>query len=63
MKQPIAQHAITILINISSDLEVLQCLAEDDAFVECLLSRISVRLYPISSVSVSTIVSLTLRSQ
>lgn len=40
--QPIAKNALTILINISSDLEVLKLLAEDDAFLETILGRITV---------------------
>lgn len=39
---PIAKNALTILINISHDLEVLKSLANDDAFLETLLSRITV---------------------
>jgi hypothetical protein len=39
---PIAKNALTILINISSDTEVLKSLAKDDDFLESLLSRITV---------------------
>jgi hypothetical protein len=39
---PIAKNAFTILINISSDTEVLRSLANDDALLETLLSRITV---------------------
>jgi hypothetical protein len=39
---PIAKNAFTILINISSDAEVLKSLAKDDALLETLLSRITV---------------------
>jgi hypothetical protein len=39
---PIAKNALTILINISSDAEVLKSLAEDDKLLETLLSRITV---------------------
>jgi hypothetical protein len=39
---PIAKNALTILINISSDAEVLKSLAKDDALLETLLSRITV---------------------
>jgi|TARA_R110002003_G_scaffold127_9_gene11955 hypothetical protein len=39
---PIAKNALTILINISSDTEVLKSLAKDDALLETLLSRITV---------------------
>ncbi|KAL5120633.1 Protein hgh1 [Pleosporales sp. CAS-2024a] len=38
---PIAKNALTILINISSDDEVLNALAKDDALLETLLSRIT----------------------
>ncbi|KAH8732381.1 hypothetical protein GQ44DRAFT_603084 [Phaeosphaeriaceae sp. PMI808] len=38
---PIAKNALTILINISSDGEVLKSLANDDALLETLLSRIT----------------------
>lgn len=38
----IAKNALTILINISEDAEVLKSLAEDDVFVEDLLSRVTV---------------------
>jgi hypothetical protein len=41
---PIARHALTILVNISEDGEVLKSLAEDDAFLESLLRRVTVRL-------------------
>jgi len=38
---PIAKNAFTMLINISSDTEVLKALAQDDALLETLLSRIT----------------------
>jgi len=38
----IAKNGLTILINISHDAEVLKPLADDDAFLETLLSRITV---------------------
>ncbi|KAK9561470.1 Protein hgh1 [Aspergillus fumigatus] len=38
---PIAKNALTILINISSDQEVLANLAEDDAFIETLMVKIT----------------------
>ncbi len=41
-RQPIAKNAITILVNLSHDDEVVKTLAEDDAFVETLLKRITV---------------------
>jgi hypothetical protein len=45
--QPIAKNALTILINISHDAEVLDNLAADDAFLETLLKKITVcRLEP-----------------
>ena len=40
--QAITKNALTILINISSDTEVLKLLAEDDAFLESILLRITV---------------------
>jgi hypothetical protein len=43
---PIAKNALTILINISSDTEVLKSLAKDDALLETLLSRITVCQFP-----------------
>lgn len=39
---PIAKNAFTILINISSDPEVLKALAQDDTWLEALLARITV---------------------
>ncbi|KIV90100.1 hypothetical protein PV10_07441 [Exophiala mesophila] len=38
---PIAKNALTILINISHDAEILKYLVEDDAFVEVLLKKIT----------------------
>ncbi|TIA28793.1 DUF383-domain-containing protein [Aureobasidium pullulans] len=38
---PIAKNVLTILVNISSDEEVLKYLAEDDQFLEVLYSRIT----------------------
>jgi len=43
---PIAKNAFTMLINISSDTEVLKALAQDDALLETLLSRITVCQFP-----------------
>lgn len=40
--KPIAKNALTILINISNDTDVLGLLAEDDAFIETLLVRVTV---------------------
>ena len=39
---PIAKNALTILVNTSEDAEVLKNLAEDDAFLELLLRRVTV---------------------
>ncbi|CAI7661403.1 unnamed protein product [Penicillium pancosmium] len=38
---PIAKNALTILINLSSDEEVLKVLAEDDEFIETLLFKLT----------------------
>jgi len=40
--KPIAHNAITILINLSHDEEILEVLARDDAFLEVLLKKITV---------------------
>lgn len=40
--QPIAKNALTMLINLSADEEILKYLAEDDAFLETLLSKVTV---------------------
>jgi hypothetical protein len=40
--QEIAEHVITILINLSSDREILESLAADDKFLETILSYIVV---------------------
>ncbi|KAL8814197.1 MAG: hypothetical protein Q9223_006557, partial [Gallowayella weberi] len=42
-KSPIAKSALTILINNSTDLEILKSLAEDNIFLESILSRITNR--------------------
>lgn len=47
--KPVAKNALTILINISKDPDVLGLLAEDDAFIETLLVRITVCQLPCSS--------------
>lgn len=39
---PIAKNAITMLVNISEDAEVVKSLAEDDTFLESLLRRVTV---------------------
>ena len=49
--KPIAKDALTILINISNDSEVLGLLAEDDAFLETLLARITVCQFVLSLLS------------
>ena len=41
-KKPIARNALTILVNISSDDKILKELAEDEAFLEALLLRVTV---------------------
>ena len=41
-EKPIAKNAITILINLSADEEVLASLAEDDTFIETLLVKLTV---------------------
>ncbi|KXT11109.1 hypothetical protein AC579_649 [Pseudocercospora musae] len=38
---PIAKNALTILVNISEDAEVVKSLAEDDGFIESLLRRVT----------------------
>lgn len=40
--QPIAKNALTILINLSSDEEILNNLAGDDQFIETLLLKLTV---------------------
>lgn len=40
--QPIAKNALTMLINLCSDEEVLNNLAEDDHFIETLLKKLTV---------------------
>lgn len=42
--KPISKSALTILINLADDKEILHKLATDDAFVETLLLRITVCL-------------------
>ena len=41
--QPIAKNAVTILVNLSADPEILEALATDNAFVESVLTRLLVR--------------------
>lgn len=40
--QPIAKSAVTILINLSSDEEILSALAEDEVLIENILKSITV---------------------
>ena len=40
--QPIAKNALTMLVNLSGDEEVLKLLAEDDKFIETLLAKLTV---------------------
>lgn len=47
LQKPIAHSALTILINISADPEILESLAEDDLFLESIFNRITVGLPPI----------------
>lgn len=42
----IAKNALTILINISEDKEVMEYMAGDDAFIETLMARITVCQLP-----------------
>ena len=44
--KPVAKNALTILINISKHPDVLGLLAEDDAFLETLLARVTVSQLP-----------------
>jgi len=39
---PIAKNVVTMLVNLSEDEEILKVLAQDDAFLETLMSRITV---------------------
>lgn len=48
---PIAKNALTMLINISDDAQVLKDIANDDAFLETLLSRITVCQFPNSKLT------------
>jgi hypothetical protein len=40
--EPIAKNALTILVNLAEDDEVLKSLVDDDAFLESLLRRVTV---------------------
>lgn len=39
---PIAKNALTMLVNVSEDSEVVKSLMDDDAFLESLLRRVTV---------------------
>lgn len=45
---PIAKHALTILVNISDDAEVLEKLTTDDPFLDSLFKRVTVRQFTFS---------------
>lgn len=49
--QPIAKNALTMLINLCSDDEVLRNLAEDDQFIETLLNKLTVSVLQAYEVS------------
>lgn len=49
--QPIAKNALTMLINLCSDDEVLSNLAEDDQFIETLLNKLTVSVLQAYEVS------------
>lgn len=42
-EQQIAQHALTILVNLAADGEILENLATDDKFLSVIFARIVVR--------------------
>ena len=42
---PIAKNALTMLVNVSEDSEVVKSLMDDDAFLESLLRRVTVCQY------------------
>jgi hypothetical protein len=44
IRQKIAEHALTILINLSADREILENLATDDRFLGRVLGRVTVSL-------------------
>lgn len=48
-EQPIAKNVLTMLVNLSADNEILQLLAEDDAFLETLLVKLTVREWLLSA--------------
>ena len=50
----IAKNALTILVNISEDAEVLKSLADDGEFLENLLKRVTVCQWPLSDLTGST---------
>jgi hypothetical protein len=45
--QPIAKNALTILVNLASDQEILKFLAKDDHFIEVLLKKLMVSLFSV----------------
>lgn len=51
---PIAKNALTMLVNLSEDSEVLGCLMEDDPFMESLLKRVTVRFSPLVSLEMDS---------
>lgn len=52
---PISKNALTMLINVSDDEEVLKCLVDDEKFVEDMLRKITVRLQrPICHLTTTT---------
>jgi hypothetical protein len=44
---PIAKNALTILVNLASDQEILKFLAKDDHFIEVLLKKLMVSLFSV----------------
>jgi hypothetical protein len=45
MRQKIAEHALTILVNLTGEQDVVELLAANDKFVDSLLAKIVVSLY------------------
>lgn len=43
LSQTIAKDALTMLINLSADGQILRFLADDDDFVELLIAKVTVR--------------------
>ena len=44
MLQKISEHAVTILVNLSGDQEILENLATDEKFLDVVFRRIVVRM-------------------